>query len=257
MEELLQYKKLVYGYEIIPLFGQLICNAQGCLHRGFETVVHKDDGAVMNLVFHDPADAVRILCFPVQGIDIPEDREHGNGEIKVFPPCAEGWPDVGGISSRKFDDLVAGFFNFFFCGKLGNSVQMYMVIGMVSDQMSFILDAFYQVFVSRNILSHKKKGGVEAPLFQPVEKEGRIFPTWPVIKGEADFRGFQFFFHFLFHKSDHALSGNCDSRFSPKILSGTQGNYQKQQHSKKKTDHIFPILQGSLLLCREVLGFII
>ena len=75
----LQSEKLVGSNEIISLFCKQVCDHQGSIHRTLVTVMHQEDGTVMNLGTDNGQDAVCAAAFPVQGIDRPQDHRCADG----------------------------------------------------------------------------------------------------------------------------------------------------------------------------------
>ena len=202
----LQSEKLVGSNEIISLFCKQVCDHQGSIHRTLVTVMHQEDGTVMNLGTDNGQDAVCAAAFPVQGIDIPEYRQHGEGQFHIFLPGTEGRADIGWINASDFVDAVVGFLDFLKGFFPGNLIQLHVIPGMVSNQMSVFLHFQKDLFVSFDVFPYQKEGSKDVSLSQSFQQHRGILGVRSIIKGKG-YPGR--FFHGLLHQGKHSTACHC------------------------------------------------
>ena len=120
-------------HEIVALFNELWNQDFSGIHGSLVDIVHQDDGAVLYIVQHILHRLFRILCFPVQGIDGPQDHRPVNRGSDGIIDCPVWRSDNRGGMSHQIGDLLIRLCklacNIFRrkCGKIR------VVIGMISD----------------------------------------------------------------------------------------------------------------------------
>lgn len=140
----------------------------------------------MDFFFCNGEDAGDAFAFPVQGVHVPEDREHGDGEFHVFDPCTEGWTDVGGIGASDFVDAVVCFFDFQAGLWDRDFVKLDVIPGVIADQVAVLLHLLKDAFISFDVFSDKEERGMDVSFPQAVQKERRVGCIGTVIEGEGD-----------------------------------------------------------------------
>lgn len=180
----------VYSDEHITFFRQDVYDPQCGLHGAGGSVVHEDDISVLCLADHFLHHLVRVVCVPIQGIYIPEDGEHGDSAVQAFPPFSERRADVGGVLACDLEygigslcDLAAGFV-------FGEFVQLYMVKGMVADQMSVLMHAFDNSFIAHDVLPHEEKADLDIPFLKAVQELRCVDRVGAVVESEGEDRLF-------------------------------------------------------------------
>ena len=61
-----------------------------------------------------------------------------------------------------------------------------MGIGVIADEMSFLINPLHQFRIGRRVFPHHEKTGVDAPRFQTVQEPGRIYRMRAVVKGQGN-----------------------------------------------------------------------
>lgn len=121
-------------------------------------------------------------------------------------------------------DLLAGLI-------IGKLIKLYVIIGVIADEMAVSLHLRYDFLISPDIFPHKKKCGMDPTLPQTIQKQRCICCMRSVIKGKSrtwtilfftPVRGclrhrFCFFFSVLrHHQPEHPLTGDHSGHLHPK-----------------------------------------
>ena len=123
-----------------------------------------------------------VLAFPVQCINIPENRGHSQAFFQVVIPYSIGgliysgvWPVMFLISSFVLRMALQA-------SSVVPFVSIHMAVAMGSNQMPVFRHLFYQLLISRDILPYQKKGGFHSPLPESLQQPFRIDSMRPVVK---------------------------------------------------------------------------
>lgn len=149
--------------------------------------MHQNNIAVPRLLHHFGRNTVCIVGTPVQRIDIPQNREHIQFFLKAFVPTAVRRPDKAYFLPCDFFENFIGLHQLLPKGLPVAGSELYVTIGMVPDQMSFVLFSPDNVRVILRILSRHEKVATTPRSFNPSRSCSVYFGCGPSSKVSAIF----------------------------------------------------------------------